>query len=307
MTTIDSSDPVAADGSVHGVPNGTDRRLVLKTSLATLAALGTGTLSGLARAQDITDPATLTDDDILNFALNLEYLEANYYLIGTTGSGLSGNDTGGKGKEGTVTGGSMVNFTNTAVKEYMTEIASDELSHVLFLRAALGSKTVAQPAINLQQSFNTLAMAAGLGNTFNPFASETDFILGAFIFEDVGVTAYHGAATSITNKDYLDAAAGILAVEAYHAGLVRTLCYQDKLGHDADKISKLRNMLSAEIGPPKITDQGVILKGQANIIPADKNAIAFERTPYEVLNIVYAGGKSGDFGFFPDRVNGKIH
>ena len=285
---------------------GTNRRLVLKSSLATMAALGTGGVASIARA-NVTGGMTL-DQEILNFALNLEYLEAEYYLRAVYGTGLSPDETTGQGTQGTVTGGGMVPFKTDAVQAYATEIAGDERDHVDYLRKALGSARVAEPSIDLQQSFNTLAKAAGLGDTFDPFASEDNFLLGAFVFEDVGVTAYHGAAKLFTGKGVLDSAAGILAVEAYHAGIVRLLCYQNGLGKSANKISALRDKLSMAAGSARHTDQGILMNGVVNLVPAHPvTSIAFERNTTEVLNIVYAGGSSGNFGFFPDNMNGDIH
>lgn len=191
-----------------------------------------------------------------------------------------------------------------AIQQYATSIANDELAHVEFLRAALGSAAVARPTIDISNSFTTAAVAAGLiqpGQTFNPFADEQSFLLGAYIFEDVGVTAYHGAAPLLQSKAYLAAAAGILAVEAYHAANVRTVLFAMGMGDATAKISALRAAASGAAD-----DQGVVWNGVSNITPTDVNALAFSRTTAQVLNIVYLGGASGNFGFFPNGLNGAI-
>lgn len=289
--------PEVADETA-GVKSASDRRVVLKASLATLGAIGTGAFAALAHA----DPV-INDVNILNFALNLEYLEAEFYLRAVYGHGLGDLEITGSGNQGDVKGGAKVTFNSTAVHDYAAEIAADEKAHVLLLRRALGSSKVARPAINFTDAFNTLAKAAGLGDTFDPFSSEDNFLIGAFVFEDVGVTAYHGAAQYISNKSTLDTAAGILAVEAYHAGIVRTILSQRGMQKAANAISATRDSLD---GNKKNQDQGIVVGGQLNLVPTDANSVAFERSPSEVLGIVYAGGSANNYGFFPNKVNGAI-
>ncbi len=285
-----------------------DRRKLLRgaglgTAFAAALAVAPGGL-GLFGKGDARANGTPSDADILNFALNLEYLEAEFYLMAVNGTGLPAKDIAGVGATGQVIGGGVVPFKTPAIQQYATSIANDELAHVQFLRSALGAAAVARPTIDLYNSFNTAALAAGLitpGQTFNPFADEQSFLLGAYIFEDVGVTAYHGAAPLLQSKAYLAAAAGILAVEAYHAGSIRTLLYAMGKGDATAKISALRAAASGAAD-----DQGVVMNGVANITPTDQNALAFSRTTAQVLNIVYLGGASGNYGFFPQGLNGPI-
>lgn len=311
-----------------------ERRRFLHTAGG--AALGVGGLALLAACDDDDDGAggapipsptptasptptpsgVLADADVLNFALNLEYLEAQFYSFAATGQSIPGSLLTGTGRAGAPEGGRQVNFTDPVVAQYAREIAADERAHVAFLRNVLGGAAVAQPAINIaggaNGAFTAAARAAGLigaNETFDPYASDENFLLGAFIFEDVGVTAYKGAVTLITNKTYVEAAAGIHAVEAYHAGIVRTVLYRKgietpSLRTSADRISAARDSLDGSDS----LDQGISgTATMSNIVPADRDGIAFGRSAGQVLNIVYlnpnavVGG-----GFFPVGVNGNI-
>lgn len=258
-----------------------------------------------------------SDADILNFALNLEYLEAQFYVYAAFGEGLPDSILSGTGTRGEVIGGRKVNFTDPVVRQYAVEIAQDERDHVEFLRKALGAAAVAQPTIDIGSdpdgAFSAAARAAGLigaGQSFDPYASDENFLLGAFIFEDVGVTAYKGASPLITNKTFLEAAAGILAVEAYHAALIRTTLYRKGVEQmpaliaATEKISDARDSLD----DPSDKDQGVAPRGDAsNIAPLDENGLAYSRSAADVLNIVYLSPDAvSQGGFFPNGVNGAI-
>lgn len=286
----------------EGLPATGRRGLLRNAGLgAAIAGVAAAGFPRLARADAAPQ---ITDVDILNFALNLEYLEAEFYLNAVFGHGLRQSQTLGTGKHGPVTGGAKVPFANKYVHAYAQEIANDESNHVNFLRSALGSSAVARPAIDLATSFTTLARAAGVvgpNGTFNPFENDETFLLGSFIFEDVGVTAYLGAAALITDKAYLTAAGGILAVEAYHAAAIREQIIANQLSPQADLISALRAQLSGAQD-----DQGTRLNGKANLVPTDANSLAFPRTTDQVLNIVYGGGSGSGYLFFPNKLNGTI-
>ncbi|MCL6568895.1 MAG: ferritin-like domain-containing protein, partial [Meiothermus silvanus] len=106
----------------------------------------------------------------------------------------------------------------------------------------------------------------------------------------------------------LDTAAGILAVEAYHAGEIRTILYSRKdqiaaAGLTVEQVTQAISNLRGSVGGGK--DQGITLNGKANIVVTDDNGVAFGRSTTEVLAIVYLGGK-GKGGFFPNGLNGNI-
>jgi hypothetical protein len=277
------------------------RRRALQTMgiLGMAAAIPTRVMA----AEREKSKAAIADEDIFNFALNLESLETEYYLRGTTGKGMDDADAGKS--PGAVTGGALVPWQDPDLRQFMEEVAANELAHVRFYRRTLGAKAVSRPAIDLT-AFAAAAKAAGLGDGFDPFANEMNFFLGGMLMEDVGVTAYHGAATLIKKKEFLDAAAGILAVEAYHMGMARSVLYRmgPEARHAANALSDARDKLDG----PEDLDQGIEMDGKANIVPSTPDAIAFSRTPQQVLRIVYLAEKEGVSagGLFPNGMNGNL-
>ncbi len=234
---------------------------------------------------------TMTEMDVLNFALNLEYLEAEFYTyayygygierfgIGTSGVATGSNPTAG----GTTTGGSKVTFSNNLVfsQAIGAEIGSDERAHVVLLRSFLGGAAIAKPNINL--------LALGMG-----FGSEAEYLTLSRIFEDIGVSAYAGANHLLTTSLVLTTAARILAVEAQHVASVRT------------QIARLNiptPMLDgADIVPPPTGTQTQYLSINVS------NGLPAVRTPGQVLYLAYgnqAGATQG--GFFPTGVNGVLN
>jgi hypothetical protein len=242
-----------------------------------------GTVAGTVGALDLSGQSASMDAAILNFALNLEYLEAEFYTVATTGKTISqiGLTVTGTGSSGATTGGNQVTFTNATTQAVALELANDEQAHVALIQGALsslGQQAIAKPAINLA--------ALGIG-----FASQSQFLTLARVFEDIGVTAYAGAAPLIQSSVVLGYAARILAVEALHSGNIRLQVAQNNIATTA--------LDGADHLPPP---------SGALYFTTDSMALVETRTPGQVLYLAFGGAANATSGgFFPNGVNGSLN
>ena len=306
----------------------TNRRSLLRTlATASAAVTAAATMSGVADAQTTSGPSAV---DVLQFALNLEYLEAEFYCLGAFGKtidkqfgvGITGSGTAGATTTpltNLIAIGSPVSFSQ-GVFGSVQAITADEVNHVILLRTALtaaGVTPVAKPAINLD-AFYPLGLS---------IASQAGFLIHARIFEDLGVSAYGGAAQFLAGTPYLTTAARILAVEGEHVGNLREQIARLGISTSAAPID------AADILPPQSANVNAVLNASSyasagsmvnffstNSVIAPNgasltgNGLTAIRTPGQVLYAAYGVAFASSFptntvnggGFFPAGVNGNL-
>ena len=270
----------------HVLAQSPNRRGMLRKLGFASAAL---TAAATFEAKSNADPASPSPVDIVQFALHLDYLEAEFYSVATTGQTLEqrGVDLSGAGTLGpTTTQFGAVNFANNLVLTATTaqNIALDEFNHVQIVRSALlqnGITPVAKPAINLDAM---MSLGVGLMN-------EQGFLLFDRMSADIGTSAYAGGAPILNGSPFLPLAARILAAEALHAGNARLSLA--RLGIPSPQLD------GADIPPPP--------NGSNLFSTNPATGLVATRTPGEVLYLLYgnqANVTSG--GFFPNGVNGAL-
>ena len=169
----------------------------INSKLAAALALGSIPVALAALSKDVFAQSPSDVLDVLQFALLLEQLEAEFYDRGVAASGL-------------------INAADMAI---FAQIKAHEDAHVTALQALITAKS-ATP--NPKPTFDftahgavTFSFAAGQYETFKALAQA---------FEDTGVRAYKGQAPRLINdKAVLTAALTIHAVEARHASEIRRL------------------------------------------------------------------------------------
>ena len=310
-------------GSAATTEGRNERREFFRAALGAAAVTAAGA-SALAIATSAS-AAVIADNDMLRYLVQLDYLAGQFFSFATTGTGLpaallTGQATGETA--GSATGARQVAFTDPVVGQYATEISNDLIANIKWLRNQLGTEgVVAQPAIDLGTAatgaFSKFAQAANIvatGATFDPYASDTNFLLAAFMFEDVLVTASINAVPNTVDKTILAGISGILATHSHHAAVIRALLYAKgvatpALRTNADAISGVRDSLD---GVPDIDDHGispVTISGNivSRIAPVAPNGSIIGRTAPTVLNILYLSSTAANSGgFFTAGLNGAF-
>jgi rubrerythrin len=187
--------------------------------------------------------------DVLNFALTLEYLEQEFYIIGLQSPNL---------------------IPAGAARAAVETIRDHELAHVEFLKTtitSLGARPITKP---------TFDFSAG-GTFADVYTNYQTFLAVAQTFEDTGVRAYKGQAGNlISSNEILRAALRIHSVEARHAAHVREMRNRNFSATVQPWITLNQSGINVAAVQPSYNGEELVMQGGVNIVGINGFAITAE-------------------------------
>ncbi|KAH8679688.1 ferritin-like domain-containing protein [Tricladium varicosporioides] len=185
--------------------------------------LSTRALNAYNGVQARQNPATglpdgLTDIDILQFALTLEFLETEFYRAGF--AMFPDSDFAALGLQ-------PADITN------LKSIQGTEATHVTTLMSAVAGAGT-QPVAPCQYKFG--------------FTNAAGMVATASILENVGVSAYLGAAPLVKAPSILGVAASIVTVESRHQTFIRVASKAAAIPSAFDTPLGIRNVFTLAAG-----------------------------------------------------------
>ncbi len=205
MQTHNMAAPELATVKVEGL---TRSAFLIRSTLAASAVYGAAAISPMITSSLAQEGGG--DVEIVNYALTLEYLEADFYQKGLK----------------------QVSGLSSSQKKLIKEIGDNEQEHVDALAATaeqLGGSAAKKPKFDFGEAFS----------------SKKAFLKTSNILEDTGVSAYNGAAPMIESTDVLAAAGSIVQVEARHSALIRLERGISPAPLAFDKASQMEDVLKA--------------------------------------------------------------
>ncbi|CAN1243310.1 Desiccation-related protein PCC13-62 [Linum perenne] len=242
-----------------------------------------------------------SDVDLVEFPLNLEYLEAEFFLYGALGKGLDFYSpklpAGGPPPIG-----ARQAKLDPITKDIIEQFAWQEVGHLKAIKSKV--KGFPRPQLDLSPSSFAKIIDSAFGKPlsppFDPYANSINYLIASYIIPYVGLTGY--------------LVAGLLAVESGQDAIIRGLLYPYNItvAEFTNKISVLRNKL----GKAGVKDEGLVVpkdlgaegKVRGNVLAGNGFSLGYGRTPVQILRIVYggAGNQSSPGGFYPKGAAGHI-
>ncbi|XP_022760931.1 desiccation-related protein PCC13-62-like [Durio zibethinus] len=262
------------------------------------------------------------DVNLLEFPLNLEYLEAEFFLYGALGHGLD-KVAPYLAQGGPSPIGAKKANLDALTKDVVLQFAYQEVGHLKAIKKTV--KGFPRPQLDLSASSFAKVIDHAFGKPlvppFDPYANSINYLIASYLIPYVGLTGYVGANPKLQGAVSKRLVAGLLGVESgqdavirgllYEKALVKVSPYQTSVAEFTGRISELRNRL----GHAGRKDEGLIVprtwgaegKVIGNVLAGDQFSVAFDRSPEEILRIVYgSGNESIPGGFYPKGANGHI-
>ncbi|CAN1243309.1 Desiccation-related protein PCC13-62 [Linum perenne] len=264
-----------------------------------------------------------SDVDLVEFPLNLEYLEAEFFLYGALGKGLDFYSpklpAGGPPPIG-----ARQAKLDPITKDIIEQFAWQEVGHLKAIKSKV--KGFPRPQLDLSPSSFAKIIDSAFGKPlsppFDPYANSINYLIASYIIPYVGLTGYVGANPKLQSPTSRKLVAGLLAVESGQDAIIRGLLYERALkkvqpynitvAEFTNKISVLRNKL----GKAGVKDEGLVVpkdlgaegKVRGNVLAGNGFSLGYGRTPVQILRIVYggAGNQSSPGGFYPKGAAGHI-
>ncbi|CAM6062047.1 unnamed protein product, partial [Sphagnum tenellum] len=256
------------------------------------------------------------DKELIQVALNLEYLEAEFFLWSSVGKGL---DTFAPylTKQGPPPIGVQKANLPPLLADTFFQFGLQEIGHLRAIHKGLKEFAFPRPLLDVSNKiwaeFFDKALGKELKPPFDPYCNSLNYVLSAYMIPYVGLTGYVGTSPLLFGKEAKKLMAGLLAVESGQDAIIRSFLYQNRhkevkpygisVAEFTDKISCVRNELSHGM-----VDEGLVVPralrseelAKGNLLSADKDSLAYGRTPEQVFATVYGNGNaSKPGGFYP--------
>ncbi|KAG2540834.1 desiccation-related protein PCC13-62-like [Panicum virgatum] len=263
------------------------------------------------------------DVDPMQFALNLEYTEAEFFLHAAYGVGL--DEIAPKlALGGPLPMGARKANLDEVTWRIVAEFGLQEVGHVRAIQRTVGG--IPRPLIDLGAHNFARIMDAAFGYRlnppFDPYINSLNFLLASYVVPYLGLNGYVGTNPIIDGYETKKLLAGLLGVEAGQDAVFRGLLFE-RLGEVVppygnitvaeftDRVSALRNRL----GRCGVMDEGLTVPRElgaegaicTNVLSADRDSLSYARTPAELLRALYlTGDEHMPGGFYPEGANGRI-